>query len=277
MKIQAIIAATVLAVMLTAAGAWGYNARQEREVHGAVVVLLKDTSDTLRMALKSTTSVLEDVLQREALATETRLQTLRSMDHAKAIPLGHAADAYLVSAREILRRHSSMHKARERLPASVQALTHHMRNDRGGAGWPEEAVRLKDVVDTDFREYRVAVDSYLALLRTFPATQAKLEPYVEPALLIDTATVETAKQTALDTFAAANHTTRQATNLDNYRPQPTVAAKHPVQAKTRQASHKSTVSRTQASAPKPRKQTTGAQNGSRSKSGTRNRSGQRNR
>ena len=98
---------------------------------------------------------------------------LRNMDTARLRPLADAADDYLVTGREILRRQADIKRSSERLSASLQAFAQHMQADRGMATWPDEAVRLRHSVDQDFRAYRIAVESYAALLETLPCIAAQ--------------------------------------------------------------------------------------------------------
>ncbi|MGZ5260996.1 MAG: hypothetical protein ACXWC0_25540, partial [Burkholderiales bacterium] len=76
-----------------------------------------------------------------------------------------------------------------------------------------EAVRMKGVVDKDLRDYRIAVESYSTLLESFPASQARLAPYVAPTLLIDPKLMKDARQQALDAYAGADQNIKRVVNI----------------------------------------------------------------
>lgn len=133
------------------------------------------------------------------------------------VELADAADGYLITAREIVRRRAAMERSREAHSASLAALRQHLASDRGAAAWTKQAVPFKSAVDRDLREFRIASESYASLVDTLPEAQAKIAPHVNAAWLADEQTIARARAHALDALARTDENTRQATRLDQYR------------------------------------------------------------
>jgi hypothetical protein len=261
-------AAAFVALALAVVAAWAYSNQQQqrqeaRTLQVSITALVQETNQALRSALAAgTTGVSIGTLEHKAAAARSRIEGLRELREARLIELTGAVDGYLVSAREIMRTRLAMERARERVPRGVQSLTQHVSTSPAASGWMDEAVRLKQMVDADFRDYRITVEAYLAALKTFPAAQAAVAAHVQPGLLIDTAAIEHAKQHALDTFSTVNNETRLATDLDAFKTQ---------QAAARQKSRSGQLKQTSATRAK------GGKHAKRGKSGSGNRSGKRNR
>jgi hypothetical protein len=195
-----------------------YLAYEKYTRRNHVVAMVTDTAARLRAALQAPASEGGGTrADSHAAAADARVTALRRMNASSFRPLADAADDYLVTAREILRRIEDIQNIRTRFASSLDALNAHVKGDRGRADWTKEAVRLKDALDKDARDYRIAVDSYSSLLQSFPASQLKIAPFVEHETLIDDETVERARKRTLDAFAAAEQNVRQAANLGGSR------------------------------------------------------------
>jgi len=214
MRNRAGIVAAVVVVL--ALGAWGYSWYATHSARASIVALVNDTSERLRAALQAKPDQRHD-FSGGARAVGSHVERLRGLRNASLVELADAADGYFVSAREILRRLDAMQSARERLSASVGALSSHIAADRGGATWTREAVRLHEDVARDFRELRIAAESYASLLESLPQAQAKIAPHVNPASLADEKTIADARTAALDALARVDENTKKVTSLDAYR------------------------------------------------------------
>lgn len=193
------IAAGVL--LLAVAAWWGYQAQQERRLASTVTALAREAGTRLRDALVlDAQPQAEDgarKLEAHLAAVDAHLQKLRGLNTAPMIALGEAADDYVLTAREILRRLAVGHRARLEFAQSSRALLEHMRADRGGASWVGEAVRLKERVEKDFSDHKAATETLAKLLESFPAAQTRIAPYIETPLLIDDKLLGAARQRAL--------------------------------------------------------------------------------
>ena len=209
-------------ILLTLLAVWGYSAYKHRQMRNEVLGLLKQTSERMRAGLKAEAAARDanppafDYVANSA-AAENPVLRLRSMDTSSMRELADAADDYLLTAREILRRQANMHDARERVLASAPKLSEHIRTDRGAAAWVNEAAQLRQALEKDLRDNRIAAESYASLLDKFPASQARITPHVDAGLLIDQKTVQAAREAALAAYASAEQNVKQVTNLETYR------------------------------------------------------------
>ena len=206
-----IIAAVAIVAVLCI---WGYSAYRAHTTRAAIVALVTDAGERLKTALRMDGQA---DFEAAARAADSHVTTLRKLDTGSMLPLADAADGYLVTAREILRRRAAIQSARERVSKDIEALTQHLQTDRGAALWPREAVRLRDEVDRGFREYRIATESYAELLETLPGAQAKIGEHVKTVWTGDDKTIRDARAAALDALARADENIRKLTQLDAYR------------------------------------------------------------
>lgn len=216
MKKKALVPAAMLAVAVAAFAA--YKVYDTHTTQLRVIALVKDATERLRATLSAQAAGDPGpVVEAHLTATDAHVSALRSMKTASLTPLADAADDALVTSREIMRRQLAMDQGRKRLALSFDTLSRHIRSDRGRNDWTREAVRMKGVVDKDLRDYRIAVESYSTLLESFPASQAKVAPFLEPALLIDEKLLKNARQRALDAYADRDQTIKRVSTLQAYR------------------------------------------------------------
>lgn len=201
-----IAAAAVAAVLAGSAfGYWGYGEFREHELRNAVTEIVTDTSLRMRDALRAETGSIPAnnpaTLRRfydHAVAVDGHLSELRGMDVSPIGGLGDAADDYVLTGREILLRRAASQRYRLKLAESIQALRNHMRADDRSGSWVREAVRAKERVEEDYRDYRITINALGTLLESFPASRAKMAPHVDAALLADDALVAEARKLVLE-------------------------------------------------------------------------------
>jgi hypothetical protein len=216
MKKKALVVVAML--VLVAAMFAAYKVYDTHTTQLRVIALVKDATQRLRATLSAQAAGNSDtVVQAHFTATDAHVSALRNMKTASLTPLADAADDALVTSREIMRRQVAIDQARKRLATSFDTLARHIKSDRGRNDWTREAVQMKGAVDKDLRDYRMAVESYSMLLESFPASQAKVAPYVEPALLIDEKLLGNARQRALDAYADTDQTIKRISTLQAYR------------------------------------------------------------
>ena len=209
------IAAVFAAALVLAVGSYLAYEKYSRRTH--VMTMVKDTAARVRDVIEAQPGSASKVdFEAHATALEGYAATLRRMNTASFTPLADAADDYLVTAREIARRAVDIRRSRTALDASYGALAAHVKSDRGRAGWPAEAVRLKQALDKDFRDYRIAVDAYRTLLESFPASQWKVVSLVDGLPLIEDSLVKTAAAKTLDAYRGAEQNVKQVADLNAY-------------------------------------------------------------
>ena len=207
-KVKA-IALAVAVVILTV---WIYHVYRKNVARDATVAAVRDTAERMRRSLAPEPRATADA-QRDSAAVDAHVKALRARDTSPIRAFGDAADDYLVTAREILRREAALRGAGERFTLNLDALTDHIQSDRGGADWTQTAVRLRAELDREAREIRIATESYTSLLDALPGSQAKVAPYVDASRLVDAPAVKAARERALDGLARTEENVRRVTKL----------------------------------------------------------------
>ena len=169
-------------VVVAGLGLWTFKQHSDRS---AVVSGVKDTGTRLRETLAIEAGPASAInaetvrrLDEHVAAAERNRNALKRLDAADKQALVDAADNYLVTGQEILRRQAAAHRNRLLLADSLQALRAHFRADRGAATWVREAVRLRVPVEKHYGDYALAVETLDKLLESLPASQAKVAPLV---------------------------------------------------------------------------------------------------
>lgn len=204
LKTKTIVAVLAAVVATSALGYWSYGEYRQQELRSAVTGLVKDTSVRMRDALSAETlpapadtAVTLRKFYDDAEAVGGNFRKLHDMDVAPVEALAGAADDYVLTSREILVRWASSHRYRVKLSGSIAALRNHMRADDRTGAWVSDAIRAKERVEEDYRDYRIATSALGNLLASYPDSRAKMAPYVDPEVLTDEALVEAARKQAL--------------------------------------------------------------------------------
>ena len=224
LKTKTIVAVLAAVVATSALGYWSYGEYRQQELRSAVTGLVKDTSVRMRDALSAETlpapadtAVTLRKLYDDAEAVGGNFRKLHDMDVAPVEALAGAADDYVLTSREILVRWASSHRYRVKLSGSIAALRNHMRADDRTGAWVSDAIRAKERVEEDYRDYRLTVGALARLLESFPASQAKMVVHIDAALLADLALVEEAREEALKASRQAAEEIAKVSQLTAYR------------------------------------------------------------
>lgn len=221
---KVLLAALVTVVTGSAFGYWGIAGYEQRERHEDIVWLIQDTSLRLRAALAIEPAAVaaddSEVLRsfyEHAVVVDGHLKKLRDMDASGAGNLARAADDHLLTSREILLRRASSQRYRVKFSGDLQHLRDHMRADNRTGAWITAAVRAKERVDEDYRDFRIASTALVTLLDSFPAAQMKIAPHVDAAHLIDNAAVAKARGRIVAASQATERELDRYANLNRYR------------------------------------------------------------
>jgi hypothetical protein len=215
-----------LVLLLVAAGFsyWGYAAYKKRELRAAVAAILQDVGPRMRDALTLEVSLppvgrlgTGPQLEQQAATVDQRLQQLKRMDGKPDFGLYDAADSYVLTVREILRRQAASNRYRESLSESLDALRKHMQSDDRTGAWVTEAVIAKERADKDYREYRIATEAFVTVLATLPAAQAKIVPHVDAAQLVEQQLMDETRKRTLEASAQAAAEIEKLKQLEGYR------------------------------------------------------------
>ncbi|HET9665077.1 MAG TPA: hypothetical protein VFP00_12695, partial [Burkholderiales bacterium] len=185
--------------------------------------LVRDTSERMHAALTTQVPPAMDnpallrKLYDDAETVDAHFRRIRSEDLATLTELASAADDYLLTSREILLRWASSQRYRLKLSASIRALENHMRADDRTAAWITEAVRAKERVEEDYRDYNRAMSALSTLLASFPAAREKMAPQVDATLLTDARLVASIRTQVIAASAHATGEMERIRQLRAYR------------------------------------------------------------
>jgi hypothetical protein len=198
------IAAGVCVLLGAAFAWWSYKTHHVQNLAKTITLLASETGTELRNALMldgrppaEHTEETTRLLEAHFSAVERYLRKLRSIDNSAVLAAAEAADDYMLTSREILRRLAASHRSQRLFSQNSRALLEHMRNDHGGASWVGQAVRLKNQVEKDYSELDAATVTLARLLASFPDAQLRVVPYFEKQRLVEQSLLDAARQRAL--------------------------------------------------------------------------------
>jgi hypothetical protein len=186
------IAAITIGVLLIAA-VLGYAALREYRTHavrGVVTALVAETSARLRDALdadvRAASAEAARRLDEQADEIDHRLAALHRVRPAPDRALVDAADLYMVTARELVRRTAASLRYREAFAASTGALRALAETaDRRSGAWIGRVISAKERAERDYSDYRGALDATVSLLESLAEPRARLARQVDPAILVE--------------------------------------------------------------------------------------------
>lgn len=209
-----IVVAALVAVGL---GYWGYGTLKKRELNQTAVSALVDASARMREALSLEAAPIADraraaqKLDEHVAAMDRHLKGLQGLDASRNRALADTADHYLFSVREIFKKQAESHRHRQLLADSLQALREHMRADNHTGAWVQQAVKAKERVNRDYRGYVRAAEALSQFLETYPASQARIVPFVGTSALVADEMTEKARQSV---FASVKQATAEVEKMD---------------------------------------------------------------
>ena len=188
---RTVIMAAVGLFVVAAVGYVGYSAFKTRELNKTSVAVLADSNARLREALSMAAAPpaadraqIVTKLDEHAVAADRNLKEFKRLDAARNQALADATDFYLLGAREILKKQADSHRYRLAYADSSRALREHMRSDNRTSAWVQQAVKVKERVNKDYRGYNLNAVALGQFLETLSAAQKRIAPYIEPSALI---------------------------------------------------------------------------------------------
>src|SRR6185369_1536053 len=145
---------------------------------------------------------------------EAVLQKMRTLATRRDPELVDAADPYVASVLEVLRRQAGAVRQRARMVEDREALDTHMaRVGTRGDNWGAEAIRLRQRLDQDYYEYQLTVNSLGNMLAGLVEARRKIEAQLPAVPLPDEAAVNRARQRTLVAVDAAKQELEKAKRL----------------------------------------------------------------
>jgi len=188
---RTVVMAAVGLFVAAAVGYVGYSAFKTRELNKTSLAALTDTNARLREALSievgpppGDRAQIVKKLDEHAAAADQHLKEFKRLDAARNQALADAADYYLLGAREILKKQADSHRYRLAFGESSGTLREHMRSDNRTSAWVQQAVKVKERVNKDYRGYNLNAVALGQFLETLSTAQKRIAPYVDPSALI---------------------------------------------------------------------------------------------
>jgi len=184
-------------LIVSALGYWGVATYRKVQMHKAVSVLVRDSSERLTAALVLEIEAVTR-LDEHAQEVDRHVIELREMSASPDRALAAAAEEYLLTARQILREQAASNRYRLQVEAADERLREHMRAaGRRSAGWIAEAVRAKDRVEKSYFDYRVSSGALERLLASYPSARKKMSAQLAGVSLLADESVEAARKRTL--------------------------------------------------------------------------------
>ena len=222
-QVSARVAAwAVVTVAIVWLAYWGYSQHRKHVLPGIMIALVHDASTRLADALRgeidssSHDAGILSTLERHAIATDQSLLKLRDIDAAPVEDLAAAADEYLLTAREILRRRAAEYRYRGQVADSIVSLRAHMRTDNRTGAWIAQAVRHKNQLEADFRRYRITIAALAELLKGYGGSRARMATHVGASRLWDEQAAIAARTRISGAFGTISGEVERAGQLNAY-------------------------------------------------------------
>lgn len=181
--------AAVALVVAVGIGYFAYGTYRKSAAGNEGIALAQDTARHLQEALGAepgrTSTETVQAMGEHAAAASRNLDALRRGNAAGKPELMDALDDFVLTGREILVRQAAGFRFRQQFLASSQSLREHMRADNRTGAWVREAVKAKDRVEKDYRDYAGAAEALDKLLESFPASVTRLASSSKAAPLVD--------------------------------------------------------------------------------------------
>jgi len=188
-------------------GYWAYGTYRKSAAGNEGIALAQDTARRLQEALGAEpgrpSAETVQAMGELAAAASRNLDALRRGNAAGKPELMDALDDFVLTGREILVRQAASFRFRQQFLASSQALREHMRADNRTGAWVREAVKAKDRVEKDYRDYAGTAEALDKLLDSFPASVARLAFSSKAAPLVDERLVAEARKRSRAAFKQA--------------------------------------------------------------------------
>ena len=208
-----------VAALVVLAGAWvAHGAWQKRKLDAQVAQLVGEAgarlNATIGADINAPSANLVSKLDESIKETDAGLEALRAASARPDRPLVEAADDYLLTVLEVLRRQAGSARGRLKFIESHKALAAHLAlaGQRSG-NWMAEAVSLRQRMDKDFFDYQLAATSLGNMLKGYPDSYKKIASRVPGAALPSDAAAREAQARAVDAVSATRQEYEKAKQL----------------------------------------------------------------
>ena len=209
-----VAAAALLAVFAYA----GINVVKKRQFQAQIAQQVSEAAGRLEPSLgldiNAPSMEALEKLDASIATTDASLQTLRSASARLNPALANAADDYIATSLNVMRRQAGSLRGRQRFADSHQALTAHVAQASQRSGqWVNDAVRLRQELDRAFFDYNTAATSLGNMLAGYPESRRRIAVLLPSASLPPEAASREAHQRAVAAAEATRGEHEQAKKL----------------------------------------------------------------
>jgi len=214
-RIGIAVAAAVLAAVLAFAGYAAYQKREQRaQVADTVATASDRLGESLAIDVNAPAAGLAERLVASVAQTEPALEKLRAAGAHREPALVEAADGYVASVLEVLRRQAGATRFRAQFIDDRKALEAQMATAGSRSeSWLAEAIRLKKRLEEDYFGYQLAVTSLGNMLAGLADARRKLLLQMPSAKLLAETEILQARERSVAAAAAAKLELEQARRL----------------------------------------------------------------
>lgn len=191
-----------LLVLAAVAAAVAWDRQRTQQLQAATLARIDAATRALRETAQPVpatgTAARVQAASTAAARVDRDLAALRGSETGRILLLAAGADGYLLTARELLRRQAALLELRSRVGEGMAAFRAHLLGSRAAADWTGTAVRLKNRLEQDYREFRRTLDAHGKIAGSLPAAREALATLAPEGGLITAAEI-----TALQDGAAA--------------------------------------------------------------------------
>ncbi|MSQ60106.1 MAG: hypothetical protein EXR36_10805 [Betaproteobacteria bacterium] len=165
MKKSYLVLGLLALVIAATMGYVRWDRQQTKKMQDAVLERVGNATAALSVGLKPEAgpAAQSQVLNDAAQSADADLAAVRSMPAGRILLLGGAAAEYLDTTRELLKRRAKILLLGNVVGHGIHQFRDHMLNKRGASNWTSEAVRLKNALEENFRDYQRTIEAHTKL------------------------------------------------------------------------------------------------------------------
>lgn len=172
-------AGLIASLAIAAAGYWMWERKQTAHEQASILRLMQGAGDGLRVDMTPgrEPATQSGTLRAAAQRVDEDAAALRTLAVDRVPELSVAVAGYLDTARELLKRRARIIELEPRVRQGMAAFRQHMQR-RGAADWTGEAVRLKNRLEEDYRDYQRTIETHTRLSEGYAEEYDLLVPLV---------------------------------------------------------------------------------------------------
>lgn len=195
-----LIGVALLALAAIAAGvAW--DRHQTQKLQEITLARIDSATRALRDAAVATLADSSAVAS-STERIEQELMALRATPSGRITQLAAGADGYLLTAREVLRRRTTMLQLQIKIGTAITAFREHMTGSRAAEDWTGKAIQIKNGLEQDYREFQRTLEAHTKIAESLPEACKGLDTLVSADRLVSAAEIKALRETALTAATA---------------------------------------------------------------------------